>query len=131
MYTDLNSCRPINEHFIWYTLREITEAMIALHEGPGACSKPYETAIDRPAPNELPSKPWIPIMHFDLKPPNVFLETVNTEYPEYPKPVLADFGLSCQGTDAVLDLTKTDGPLYKAPRFNGTQGWLPPVSVTL
>lgn len=130
MYTNLNNCRPINEHFIWYTLRELTEAMIALHEGPGACSKPYETAINPPASDELPPEPWIPIMHFDLKPLNVFLEFGNTDYPEYPKPVLADFGISCRGTDAVLDLTKTDGPRYQAPRFAGTLGWQPPVSVT-
>jgi serine/threonine protein kinase len=112
-------------------MREITEAMIALHEGPGACSKPYETAINSPIPNELPSEPWIPIMHFDLKPNNVFLEVGNTsDYPEYPKPVLGDFGISYRGTEAVLDLEKTDGPRELSPRFGGTLGWLPPVSVT-
>ena len=127
---DLNNCRPINEHFIWYTLRELTEAMIALHEGPGACSKPYETEINPPTPNELPSGPWKPIMHFDLKPNNVLLEVENTgDYPEYPKPVLADFGVSCVGNDDVLDLAQTDGPPEGAPRFSGTLGWFPPVSV--
>jgi serine/threonine protein kinase len=131
VYTDLNNCRPINEHFVWYTLRELTEAMIALHEGPGVCSKPYETAIKPPTSDELPSEPWRPIMHFDLKPNNVLLEVGNTsDYPEYPKPVLADFGISYQGTGAVLDLNQTDGPRDRAPRFGGTLGWLPPVSVT-
>ena len=69
-------------------------------------------------------------MHFDLKPNNVLLEVENTgDYPEYPKPVLADFGVSCVGTDDVLDLAKTEGPPEDAPRFSGTLGWFPPVSV--
>lgn len=128
-----NSGRPINEHFIWYTLRELTEALIALHQGPGHCSKPHEPAIGLPASDEYltgPVYPWVPMLHLDIKTENVFLETKNTDYPAYPKPVLADFGLSCQATDKVVDLQHSGSEPADCHRFTGTDGWFPPVGTS-
>lgn len=49
----------------------------------------------------------------------------NAEYPSYPKPVLGDFSLSYTNDhDFQNRLTLLDGP-----RFGGTTGWQPPVSV--
>ncbi|KAH6643789.1 kinase-like domain-containing protein [Boeremia exigua] len=121
--------RPINEHFIWYTLRELTEALIALNKGPGHCSKPHNPAVGLPDPDEYGSvltESWTPILHLDIKTGNVLLETNNAEYPAYPKPVLADFGLSCPATEEVIDLNHTDNTPKHMARFAGTDGWKPP-----
>ncbi|KAJ4991425.1 G2-specific protein kinase nim-1 [Stagonosporopsis vannaccii] len=125
------AAKPIQEHFIWYTLRELTEALIALKRGPGHCSKPHPPAAELPASDEyrpIPIKPWISTLHLDIKTDNVFLKTNNTDYPGYPKPVLADFGISCQANDGVTDLEKSirSGAEQHQPRFAGTSGWHPP-----
>lgn len=135
MYTEVDFLRPINEHFIWYTLRELTEAMIALHKGPGHCTKPRNDSSNLHVPGQytaLASDPWIPIFHLDFKSDNVFLESENNEYPEYPKPVLGDFGISRQGTEDVVALKHSKdlkGPHNSEPRFLGTDRWRSPVSI--
>ncbi|KAJ8116373.1 hypothetical protein OPT61_g2181 [Boeremia exigua] len=119
---------PINEHFIWYTLRELTEALVALNKGPGHCSKPHEPATKIPASEKykpMSVDPWVPILHLDIKLDNVFLEYNSTDYPAYPKPVLADFGVSCRGTAENID-PKHSNVILNAPRFAGTEGWHPP-----
>jgi serine/threonine protein kinase len=129
-----DTSRPIPEHFIWYTLRELSEAFIALYKGPGKCSKPHEPALELPTSDEFlaPSaKPWLSILHLDIKTANVFLEAENADYSGYPKPVLADFGVSKQGTPDAVDGLKPGDPLDSHARFAGTDGWHPPVSLPL
>lgn len=70
------------------------------------------------------------MLHLDIKTENVFLETKNTDYPAYPKPVLADFGLSCQATDKVVDLQHSGSEPADCHRFTGTDGWFPPVGTS-
>lgn len=126
-----NTSRPINEHFIWYTLRELTEALIALKDG--HCSKPHKLTADVPASDESLAPlviPWVPILHLDIKTQNVLLEAENPEYSAYPKPVLADFGISCQATAEVIDLNHAGSEPAHCPRFAGTSGWHPPVSIS-
>jgi serine/threonine protein kinase len=74
---------------------------------------------------DLTSEPWVPILHLDIKSDNVMLLKENKEYPSYPKPVLGDFNLSHVNNSDFQDrLSSVDGP-----RFDGTDGWQPPVSV--
>ncbi|KAF2631438.1 kinase-like protein [Macroventuria anomochaeta] len=115
--------RQINEHFIWYTLRELTEALSALHDG--RCPIPCEQQDAMPSSGDdekLPSDPWMPILHLDIKSENVMLLKSNQDYPSYPKPVLGDFDLSCVNNDQLKNQL-TD---VKGPRFVGTPGWHPP-----
>lgn len=100
--------RPIPEHFIWYTLKCLVEGMIAMRDGTCESPRGQATAVQG----------WKPILHLDLKLPNIFLEEKDDA--SFPKPILGDFG-----TAESLPLS----PNYS--RENGTEGWLPPVSISI
>lgn len=63
-------------------IRELTEALSALHDG--RCPDPCEEQDTRPASGDyerLPSDPWVPILHLDMKCDNITLLAENNGYP--------------------------------------------------
>ena len=72
----------------------------------------------------------MPILHLDIKAENVLLETNNSVYPVYPKPVLTDFGVSHLGTEDIIDTKHYKVVTKHVKRFAGTPGWVPPVSAS-
>ncbi|KAL6710603.1 hypothetical protein ACN47E_008651 [Coniothyrium glycines] len=97
----------VPEHFIWYFLSQMAQALSAFESG--IC----ETSIT----GNL-KQGWKPLVHSDIKSENIFLCANNTSYPAYPKVVLSDF-------DHVVD----EGALNTDDdqRWNrGTVGWQAP-----
>lgn len=104
-----NARHPVSEHFIWYVLSQLTEALIALqggiclsNEGSGGTT------------TSSPLGPWEPVILSDIKEDNIFLCRNNSTYPSYPTVVLADFDCA-MGLDEVSE-----------KRFYDTRGWQPP-----
>ncbi|KAI4633858.1 uncharacterized protein J4E87_001024 [Alternaria ethzedia] len=96
--------RPVPEHFIWYFLSQVTEALLALRDG--TCSSPNAAPEDQ-------EETWRAIVHSDIKDANIFLQAANTKYPAYPNIVVSDFDIACEkGTDE--------------RRYDGTPGMQPP-----
>jgi serine/threonine protein kinase len=120
-----NGKKCVPEHFIWYVLSQVTEALLALQNG--TCSSPSaaledgnEAVVDPRKRSETNpnSKAWRSILHSDVKDANIFLRSKNTKYPAYPNVVLSDFDVAVeQGSQDAEDR-----------RYNGTPGMCPPVS---
>lgn len=73
--------RPIPEPMIWCVAEALAESAVAMAEG----SINEDEAVAG----------WREIIHLDIKPENIFLGPADSRwYPDYPKPLLADFGLS-------------------------------------
>ncbi|KAH7409793.1 hypothetical protein DE146DRAFT_710204 [Phaeosphaeria sp. MPI-PUGE-AT-0046c] len=116
---------PIPEHFIWYFLSQMVEALSALQVG--KCQDPHAnepltqepTHSEEAAPNpdmddaNAYEGTWKPLIHSDIKSANVFCAAGNSKYPLWPRVVLADFDLT-QPADNIQH------------RFCGTRGWQPP-----
>jgi serine/threonine protein kinase len=78
----------IPEAFVWQSLNSLTDALYYLETGKSF----FDT--HQPDPN------WIPILHRDIKPDNVFLRSrsgaAGAEERRYYYCVLSDFGLACE-----------------------------------
>lgn len=116
--------RPISEHFIWYFLSQMVEALSAPQSGTCKDSHADEPLTQkRKRPDELDAdtevdakeEPWKPLIHCDLKSSNVFCASGNEKYPLWPRVVMANFDLVQPADD-------------KKERYIGTRGWQPPVS---
>ncbi|KAH5093731.1 hypothetical protein HBI73_126440 [Parastagonospora nodorum] len=108
---------PVPEHFIWYLISQMIEAISAFQEG--LCEHPHPeitgAAIHEPEP-PLDSNRWDPLLHSDIKHHNIFCCDDNTIYPSYPRPVLADF-----------DIVQSSSNIS---RHSGTPGWQAPERYT-
>ena len=112
--------RPYPEHFIWYFLKCIVDAMLTLQDG--VCQEPLEVQSLGNLPDahpqsseETPKDKWRAILHHDIKDENIFLGDQDPLYPTYKRPLLGDF-------DCTYYL---DEP---PPRHYGTRDYLSPVS---
>jgi len=74
--------KPIPERFIWHVLRDLVAAAKILDRG----------TLSGP---RVPG--WKPIYHFDIKPGNILLKTIEGQ--KWPRAILADFGLAVQERD--------------------------------
>ncbi|QIW97043.1 hypothetical protein AMS68_002561 [Peltaster fructicola] len=73
----------IPEAFIWYIFLVLAECAVAMQHGHIPQSDDPEPTVDG----------WQEIVHFDIKPLNIFLTAPNPErFEEYPAPKLGDFG---------------------------------------
>ena len=99
----------------------MVEAMIALRDHTCQSARQQDSGAI-PGPSDGPnttSDGRKTMLHLDLKPANIFLEDGDGERPSIPKPIIGDFGIA-----ETLPLPAT----YS--RENGSEGWLPPVSMT-
>ncbi|KAL9593120.1 MAG: hypothetical protein Q9179_006084, partial [Wetmoreana sp. 5 TL-2023] len=90
---------PVPESFIWHAYIQMAEAFAYIHTG-----------YDRLSADRHPPKGWQPIVHRDIKPPNVFLR--HDKYGGYPDLVLADFGIA---TTALHGDRLIGTPCYQGP----------------
>ncbi|KAF2867312.1 kinase-like domain-containing protein [Massariosphaeria phaeospora] len=129
--------RPIPEHFIWYTMSSIVDALLAFKYG--ECESPLadehteatysdidiDIQIEDPAPptntftaiNKKPNKKSKPIIHGDIKDSNIFFAGEDSKYPAYERPLLSDFDLTLYRDDMINE---------ENARFGQTLGWEPP-----
>ncbi|KAI9709813.1 MAG: hypothetical protein M1812_007605 [Candelaria pacifica] len=76
--------KRIPEAFIWKTFFQIADALQYIHQG-----------IDSTTDPSTPIKDWIPILHHDIKPSNIFIKSTPNPPPStYPRLVLGDFGIA-------------------------------------
>lgn len=100
-YTDRKTRIP--EAFIWHSFLMLADAFAYMHTG-----------YDRQAQSDRPPRGWQPIVHRDVKPPNIFLRP-NYER-GYPDLILADFG--CATTKVRSGDTYQIGtPMYQPPEL--------------
>jgi len=106
------------EHFIWYFLSQMTEALITFRTG--TCNDPIPpVSLEQKSTAgevEATDKPWQPLLHSDIKPKNIFCCEDNQSYPSYPRTVLSDFDLTHETKSA------------NEWRFSETPDMQPPVS---
>lgn len=100
-YTDRKARIP--EGFIWHSFLQLADACAYMHTG-----------YDRLANSDRPPRGFQPIVHRDIKPPNIFLRLDrNSGYPDL---VLADFG--CATTKVRSGNTYQIGtPMYQPPEL--------------
>ena len=87
IHTFEDAGRPVPEPLIWCIAEALAECAVAMAEG-------------RVSNKGGPLEDWREVVHRDIKPENIFLGFANPgRYPDYPKPLLGDFGLAfCTGT---------------------------------
>jgi serine/threonine protein kinase len=107
----------ISEHYIWYTLKCLVDALCVLRDG--IC--PERTSKSGDAATAL-SQPWISVIHNDIKLENVFLGDNDETYKSYKRILLADFDLSIKHWPGV-----SEAEHVAAFRHLGTPDWFPPV----
>lgn len=106
---------PIPEHYIWYTFKNLVDALITLRDG--ICPEHQEqNAL------EEPREDWLPILHLDIKPDNVFLGGADSKYPSYKRPLLADFDIAVRSEPN----PKKREQQYDRARGHGLSGWQAP-----
>ncbi|KAL9117455.1 MAG: hypothetical protein Q9187_006009, partial [Circinaria calcarea] len=96
----------VPEGFLWHVFGQLTEAVAFIH---------------RASPD--PAATWGPVLHCDLKPPNVFLKWVTGDYlhARYPNVMLGDFGLATPLRRGLLARPYENGtPPYCAPEWPRT-----------
>ncbi|KAK5170993.1 uncharacterized protein LTR77_004137 [Saxophila tyrrhenica] len=71
--------RPPPKAWIWMVFSKLVECGLILEKG-SVSSEGVEG--------------WREIVHRDLKPENIFLDTERKDWPQYPQPMLGDFGLA-------------------------------------
>ncbi|KAF2002093.1 hypothetical protein P154DRAFT_151154 [Amniculicola lignicola CBS 123094] len=98
----------VPEPFIWLVIRNISEAIYYLQLGYFFDEK---DSPDRPPPRD------VPLIHLDIKPGNIFLDTPISPYLLYPNPKLADFDDHIEANPEALQTIE----------FWGTKSWQPPV----
>ncbi|KAI4124005.1 MAG: hypothetical protein LQ338_005029 [Usnochroma carphineum] len=92
----------IPESFIWHVYMQLADAFAYIHTG-----------YDRLNDGKGPPKNFQPIVHRDVKPPNIFLKPNGSDYPNL---VLADFGLATRRTRSCeTDLMGT--PVWQPPEL--------------
>lgn len=104
LHSQLRKGGGSSEAFIWHVLRQMTEALAYLHHG--------YVRSDSSRSGSMP-RDWIPIVHCDIKPDNIFLAEPRTVQNPLPNLVLGDFGLAVLGGDKRGDGCTT----YKPPEW--------------
>ncbi|KAL8713273.1 MAG: hypothetical protein Q9225_006793, partial [Loekoesia sp. 1 TL-2023] len=94
----------IPESFIWHTFLQLASAFAYIHTG-------YDSSSDRPKPH----KNFQPIVHRDVKPPNILLRP-NRSNSSYPDLVLADFGCATTSLHSG-DKYQVGTPMYQPPEL--------------
>ncbi|ORY08052.1 kinase-like domain-containing protein [Clohesyomyces aquaticus] len=123
-YGKIHPKSRIPEPFIWYTFLQLSEAIYVLNTGSCKCNK--KLADTRP--ETIVEDGWKPIIHKDMKDENVFLGSPEKPCRSYPRPLLADFGLSMDRSNVEYWLENEGPDVFKkgGGMFAGTLGWHPP-----
>jgi serine/threonine protein kinase len=103
--------KQIPEPFIWMVFHNLSDAIRAMNTG--MCGTMHDAGQN--FDNELFENPMV---HLDIKPPNVFLCAGKHPYPAYPRPVLADYDVA-EPISETLDT-------YPARTAVGTRGYQAP-----
>jgi serine/threonine protein kinase len=123
----------VPEHFVWFVLKSLAEAMDALQHRRCSAPLPDTDATNLPDTMAGPDsrEGWEKVLHSDIKPSNVFLHGQDSTYPSYPKVLLADFDLAVIGDHGEEEAQEIDwtGPGHM--RWRGTRVWRPPVRTHL
>lgn len=85
LHSQLRKGGGSSEAWIWHVFKQMAEALAYLHLG-------YECSRSSRSGSMPPD--WIPIVHCDIKPDNIFLAEPRTMQNPLPNLVLGDFGLA-------------------------------------
>ena len=96
----LDECFVFHERLVWNVFTQLMEALAYIHEGIFAVRSSGSSILSH----------WNPIIHRDVKPPNIFLRTVFHRGDRGIDLVLADFGCATNRLDSTCITTTTWQP---------------------
>lgn len=106
----------ISEHFCWFVFQSLIDALITFKTG--YCREVNGNEIDEEEGRES----WVPFLHLDIKPDNIFLTDPGDRYDFYKQPVLADYDSSA----IMIEDPRLRDENCSQARWNGTEYWQSP-----